>query len=380
MSNPSLFVAVPGLENVVAGETAVATLEGGLHYRGYPIGELVRHCTYDEVAYLLLHGELPTIPERLAFLNRLKAHQKLPAEVSEFLRNAPKDAHAMDVLRTAVSMLAFSDPDVGSNDRDADLRKSERLLVQISVAVAELDRARRGLEPIPSRLEQGIAANLLWMLRGEAPPPFDRQALDASLILYAEHEFNASTFTIRVILSTEADLHSAVIGAIGALKGRLHGGANERIMETLNAIGSAENAEPWLRSALSRKERVMGFGHRVVRTGDIRAGILADFARTASERADMGHLEAIAATLERILAAEKNLHPNVDWPAGRLYHALGLSPWLATPLFVAARIAGWCAHALEQTANNRLIRPRSHYTGPAERHVVPIVERSDAQK
>src|SRR5205085_7065933 len=221
----------------------------------------------------------------------------------------------------------------------------------------------------------GHAANFLYMLRGTEPSPADARALDVSLILYAEHEYNASTFTARVVCSTESDLHSAIVAAIGALKGRLHGGANEKVMDLLVATGGPETAEKWVRDALARKEKIMGFGHRVYKHGDIRAKTLKEYARKAAERTGQMKWEHTADVFEKVMAEEKNLLPNLDWPAGRLYHALGLEIPLYTPIFVMSRITGWSAHVIEQLANNRLIRPRGRYTGPELRAVAPIGQR-----
>jgi citrate synthase len=241
--------------------------------------------------------------------------------------------------------------------------------------IAEFFRYSKGQPPIPARSDLAHSANCLYMLTGKEPGPDETRAFDVSLILYAEHEFNASTFTARVITSTESDMHSAVVGAIGALKGRLHGGANEKVVEILQQVGGPDKAEKWIRDALARKERIMGFGHRVYKTGDIRAKILKNYARKAAEAVGATAWEQMADTIETIMAAEKNLMPNLDWPAGRLYHALGLDVPLYTPFFVVSRITGWCAHVIEQSENNRLIRPRSRYTGPAAKEVKPLSER-----
>jgi citrate synthase len=214
------------------------------------------------------------------------------------------------------------------------------------------------------------------MLRGEEPRPEEVKAMDVSLILYAEHEFNASTFTARVVASTESDLHAAVVAAIGALKGRLHGGANEHVMSLLHAAGTPDQAEAWIRGALARKEKIMGFGHRVYKAGDVRAGILKAYAREAAARAGSTVYEDTAEVVERVMAAEKNLHPNLDWPAGRLYDAMKLETSLYTPIFVMARVAGWAAHVIEQLDHNRIMRPRSRYTGPGLRQVRPLAERA----
>jgi citrate synthase len=365
----------PGLEGVIAGETAISTVVGGLRYRGYPVTDLAAHATFDEVAYLLLHGELPTARQLDEFTRRVAGARKLPDPLRNLLTALPPDTPPMDVLRSSVSILAHFDPDVPDNSRAANLRKAERLLGQIPVAIAERYRAGKGLASVPARAELGQAANFLYLLRGTDPSPDDVRALDVSLILYAEHEFNASTFTARVVCSTEADLHSAVVAAIGALKGRLHGGANEKVMDLLRAAGGPETAEKWIRDALARKERVMGFGHRVYKTGDVRAGILKEYAARAARSAGQDQWEATAGVIERVLEQEKNLLPNLDWPAGRLYHALGLEVPLYTPIFVMSRVAGWSAHVIEQLDHNRLIRPRARYTGPEVRPVKPLAER-----
>jgi citrate synthase len=372
MSEP---IYSPGLEGVIAGETAVSTLEGGLHYRGHPVGELVENASFDEVAFLLLHGELPNRFQLASFQRRLAAARSLPHPLLDLLRVVPPAVAPMDALRTSVSVLAHYDPETEDGSHEANVRKAERLLAQAPVAVAAQYRLSRGMEPVPARPDLGAAANFLYMLRGREPIPDSVRALDVSLILYAEHEFNASTFTARVVASTLSDLHSAVVAAIGALKGSLHGGANERVMGILEAAGSPEHAEAWLRQALARKERIMGFGHRVYKAGDVRAGILKGFARKAAEAVGLLHWEQTAEIFEKILGEEKGLFPNVDWPAGRLYYALGLEIPLYTPIFVMARIAGWSAHFIEQHDHNRLIRPRSRFTGPAPRPVKPLAER-----
>ena len=246
----------------------------------------------------------------------------------------------MDVLRTAVSVLAHFDPESQDLTPATSLRKAERLLGQIPVAIAAHWRISHGMQPVGTRADLGHVASFLYLLRGKEASPDAVRALDVSLILYAEHEFNASTFTARVVCSTESDLHSCITAAIGALKGRLHGGANEKVMDALCAAGGPTTAEAWVRNALARKEKLMGFGHRVYKAGDVRAGVLTPYARRAAEAAGQLQWEETAAVIERVLAAEKNLHPNLDWPAGRLYHALGLEVPLYTPIFVMARVAG----------------------------------------
>jgi citrate synthase len=366
----------PGLEGVVAGETAISTVEGGLRYRGYPVTELATKATFDEVAYLLLHGELPTWPQLLEFMKRLATHRKLPDALSALLRSIPPQTMPMDALRSAVSVLAHYDPEVGDNSHEANVRKAERLLGQVPIAVVEFYRAGKGLPPIEPRADLNHAANFLYMVRGNEAGAADIRAFDISLTLYAEHEFNASTFAARVVCSTEADLHASIVAAIGALKGRLHGGANEKIMDLLRAAGGPETARDWVQGALARKERIMGFGHRVYKTGDVRAKILKEYARKAAEETGDTKWEATAEIIEEIMEREKNLLPNLDWPAGRLYYALGLEVPLYTPVFVMSRVAGWSAHVIEQLDNNRLIRPRARYTGPPVRPVKALAERT----
>jgi 2-methylcitrate synthase/citrate synthase II len=365
----------PGLEGVIAGETAVSTVEGGLRYRGYPVTELAEKCNFDEVAHLLLYGDLPTDKQLTAFQSRVAAARRLPQPLKDLFPALPKWTPPMDALRTAVSILAHFDQDIDDNSTEANLRKAERLYAQIPLAIAEQFRAHKGLQPIKARPDLGHAASFLYVLRGTEATPEEVRAFDVSLTLYAEHEFNASTFAARVTVSTLSDLHSGVVAAIGALKGPLHGGANEKVMDLLTAAGGPETAEAWIRDALARKEKVMGFGHRVYKNGDIRAKVLRDFARKAAERTDQMQWEETADIIERVMAAEKKLLPNLDWPAGRLYHALDLEIPIYTPIFVMSRITGWSAHIIEQLANNRLIRPRGRYTGPGERTVHTLAER-----
>jgi len=365
----------PGLEGVIAGETSISSVEDGLRYRGYPVGDLADLTSFDEVAYLLLYGELPTALQLDHFQKRVAAARRLPPALHQLFESLPKWTPALDALRSAISVLAHFDQDTPDRSRDAKLRKAERLLAQIPVAIVDHYRIVKGLPVIQARQDLGTAANFLYMLRGTPPNATETKALDVSLILYAEHEFNASTFTARTITSTESDLHSSVVGAIGALKGRLHGGANEQVMDLLIASGGPSKAEAWIRDALARKERMMGFGHRVYKTGDVRAGILKQYALKAAEVAGQMEWEETADIIERVMASEKNLFPNLDWPAGRLYHTMGLEIPLYTPIFAMARITGWAAHVLEQAANNRLIRPRGLYKGPELRHVKPLAER-----
>lgn len=365
----------PGLEGIVAGETAISTIVGGLEYRGYAVEELATHALFEEVAYLLLHGELPKPAELAAFQQRLAEASSIEPALIKFLAVIPPDVPMMDILRSAASLLAHWDADARDNSHAANVRKAERLLAQLPVVMAARHRLRSGQRPIPADRQRSLAGNVLWMLGGQEPSQRFERAMDISLTLYAEHEFNASTFSARVTCSTLSDLHSAVTAAIGALKGPLHGGANERVMDVLGEVGSADRAEAWIRQALANKVRIMGFGHRVYKTGDPRAAYLKPLCQQLA--AETGHtdMEQMADTIERIVVSEKKLPPNLDWPSARLYHYLGLPVDLYTPLFVISRVTGWSAHVIEQLDNNRLIRPRARYTGPASRPLVPLARR-----
>ncbi|MEX0642429.1 MAG: citrate/2-methylcitrate synthase [Pirellulales bacterium] len=365
----------PGLEGVIAGETAISTVSGGLSYRGYSIEDLARHGTFEEVAHLLLHGDLPTAEQLDEFRKRIKAASQVPRPIIDALRSLPPTALPMDVLRSATSLLAHWDPDVSDNSHEANVRKAERLIAQLPVVMAARHRLKQGKEPVAAESGRSLAANCLYMLFRAAPSPGHIKAMDVSLILYAEHEFNASTFAARVITSTLSDLHSAIAGAIGALKGPLHGGANEKVVDVLNGIGKKENAEPWVRDALARKEKIMGFGHRVYKDGDPRAVYLKELCGQLARETGNENLETMADVIERVIWEEKKLPPNLDWPSARLYHYMDLPIELYTPIFVLSRTAGWAAHVIEQHDNNRLIRPRARYTGPEKRAWIPIAER-----
>ncbi len=365
----------PGLEGVVAGETAISTIAGGLSYRGYSIEQLAEQATFEEVAWLLLYGELPNRRQLAEFQERLARQSTIDDAILETLGRIPPEAGMMDVMRSGASLLAHWDPEAADNGHDANLRKAERLLAQLPVVMAARQRLRHGQQPVAADSELSLAGNILWMLNGTPPSEQAARAIDVSLILYAEHEFNASTFTSRVVCSTLSDIHSAITAAIGALKGPLHGGANERVMEVLAEVGSADRAEAWVRDALARKVRIMGFGHRVYKTGDPRATILKELCGVLAEERGRHDMERMADVIERIVVDEKGLPPNLDWPSARLYHYLDLPVDLYTPLFVLSRVVGWSAHVIEQLDNNRLIRPRARYTGPEPRPFVPLEDR-----
>lgn len=364
-----------GLEGIVAGQTSVCTLEGRMLYRGYTIEDLAAQATFEEVAYLLLHGELPKAAELAPFRARLGAEMTLPTAIVDTLRSIPKTTPGMDVMRTGCSMLAHFDPETDDSSHDANLRKAERLLAKLPLVMATKHRLDSGKQPAAADPKQTIAANILRLVTDKEPDARATAALDKSLILYAEHEFNASTFTARCVASTLADLHSAITAAIGALKGPLHGGANERVLEVLEQVGAPAGAEAWIRNALANKVRIMGFGHRVYKHGDPRTKIITPLCGELATLTGNDAMEQTAATIERIIVAEKGLPANVDWPSARLYHYLELPVQLYTPLFVCARVTGWSAHVMEQLENNRLIRPAAEYTGPAMRSYVPMAQR-----
>ncbi len=362
----------PGLEGIVAGECAIACAEQDqLLYRGYEIADLADHATFEEVAYLLLYGELPSRAQLESMRYDLYNLRPLTAETLQTLRLIPPGTDAMDVLRTMVSMAGHFDP-VAGDGPDALRRRSLWLLAQIASIIAARNRLQNGQEPLPPKPGLSHAAQLLYQSLGVEPDPAAAKLLDLTLILYAEHEFNASTFTARVICSTKSDMVSAVVGAIGALKGPLHGGANEGVTRMLTRFENADEARTWVRAAIERKENVVGFGHRVYKNGDHRATILDRELRPHAAAKGAANLIAVYDAIREIMEGEKRIHMNVDYPCGLAYFLLGLPVDLYTPIFAAARISGWCAHYIEQHENNRLYRPLSRYTGPAHRNLVPL--------
>ena len=372
-------VKAPGLEGVIAVESELSSIDGQkgkLIYRGYDIHDLAEHATFEEVVYLLRHGSLPTQAELDEFRAHLQSERALPSPVMDVLRNVPDDAHPMAVLRTAVSTLGLYDDEADATDEAANHRKANRILVQIPTIVAAFDRLRKGLDPV-SPLDHGsMAHNFLYMLNDEAPGEAAEEIFDVCLVLHADHGLNASTFTSRVIGSTLSDMYSAVSGAISALKGALHGGANQEVMRMLLDIDET-GADPvgYVKERLAEGERIMGFGHRVYDTMDPRAAILRGMVKELSEEAgEMKWYEYTSAILETI-KEKTSIDPNVDFFSGSTYYQLGLDPDLFTTIFALSRTAGWTAHLLEQWANNRLIRPRAQYTGQYDRTVTPIEER-----
>ncbi|KQP56143.1 bifunctional 2-methylcitrate synthase/citrate synthase [Agreia sp. Leaf283] len=361
-----------GLAGVVVDTTSISKVNpetNSLLYRGYPVQELAALCSFEQVAYLLWHGELPT-DEQLADFERLeRAQRALPVAVRRIIDELPLTAHPMDVLRTAVSVIGASDPRASDDSPEAELEKAIGLYARIPAIVAYDQRRRHGDDVVEPRDDLGYSANFLHMTFGDVPELVVVDAFDVSMILYAEHSFNASTFTTRVITSTLADLYSAVVGGIGALKGPLHGGANEAVMHTFDEVGRADKAAAWLDTALAEKRKIMGFGHRVYKHGDSRVPTMKTSLDALLEHYDRPDLGALYDALETTMTARKNILPNLDYPSGPAYHLMGFDTETFTPLFVASRVVGWTAHIMEQRASNSLIRPLSAYSGPDERHV-----------
>lgn len=365
-----------GLDGVVVDTTAISKVNpetNSLLYRGYPVQELAANCTFEEVAWLLWHGELPTPVQLEGFQALERSLRHLDPAVKRIIDELPLSAHPMDVVRTAVSVLGALDDTVPAmasrEDREQNLQRSIALFAKLPAIVAYDQRRRRDEPLVEPREDLGYSANFLHMAFGEVPEMVVVNAFDVSMILYAEHSFNASTFTARVITSTLSDLYSAVVGAIGALKGPLHGGANEAVMHVFDEIGEAANVVPWLDAALAEKRKIMGFGHRVYKHGDSRVPTMKAALDSLIEHYDRPDVAELYDTLEREFVGRKGIHPNLDYPSGPAYALMGFDTLTFTPLFTASRITGWTAHIIEQLEANALIRPLSLYTGVDERHV-----------
>jgi citrate synthase len=359
--------APKGLQDVVANESSICFIDGVrgiLSYRGIDIHDLAEHSTFEETTYLLWNGKLPTAAELKAFTKQLAAARTLPSQVIDFLRTLPPNASPMEVLRTTVSLLSTYETDANSTTHDANLLKSFHLTSQIAMIVACFDRIRKGRNFVEPDASLSHAGNFLWLLNAEKPSETATRALDVALILHADHELNASTFAARVIAATLSDMHSAITGAIGALKGPLHGGANEAVMRILYAIDKAnEDPVEHVRGMLERKEKISGFGHRVYTTEDPRATHLRRMSEELGRDANPKWYE-MSRSIELFVKDQKKLNANVDFYSASTYTTLGIDIDLFTPIFAISRIAGWCAHVIEQHDDNRLIRPRAEYTGP----------------
>ncbi|HEX6260714.1 MAG TPA: 2-methylcitrate synthase [Woeseiaceae bacterium] len=367
---------VGGLAGVSAGETALCTVgkEGaGLTYRGYDIYDLSENASFEEVAYLLMHGKLPSRQELDSYLERLRSLRGLPGELRDVLEMIPASSHPMDVLRSGVSILGNLEPE---GDFSNQHHVADRLLACLPSMLLywhrfHTDGKRIGVETD----DNSVSGHFLNMLHDSRPSELHRRTLDTTLILYAEHEFNASTFAARVITGTLSDFHSAVTGAIGALRGPLHGGANEAAMELIQKFTTPEDAAKGVRGMLARKQRIMGFGHRVYTTSDPRNAVNKKMSKQLAEESGDTRLYSISEAIEKVMWDEKKLFANADFFAASVYHFLGIPTYLFTPIFVCSRITGWSAHIMEQRANNKLIRPAADYVGPGLKKWVPLQER-----
>ncbi len=368
----------PGLEGVIGGITKISEIDSdrsSLVYRGINVHELAEHGTFEETVYLLLYEKLPNRKELEEFNHELSRERDLPGPVYETLKLVPNNANSMDMVRSGYSALAPFDPDYTAASHIGNLCKAVRIVAKASTIVANGYRMRHGLPIIKPDPELRTAANFLYMLTGEKPDEYTEKVMDASLTLYAEHGFNASTFACRVTVATLSDVYSGIVSGIGTLKGPLHGGANEEAMKMLRRIGTPDKAEAWIRHALANKDKVMGFGHREYKKGDSRAFYMSRVAKEIGRRKGNTSWGEIADILEDVMLKEKGLYPNVDFPSAYAYYLLGIPIELYTPIFVIARTSGWCAHAIEQLDNNRLIRPKAIYAGESNVPYIPIDER-----
>lgn len=366
-----------GLEGIVAATSSVSSIiDSVLTYQGYDIDDLADNATFEEVIYLLWNGRLPKQDELDQLTKELAENAEVPQEILEYMKAYPNGkVHPMAALRTAVSQLALYDDEADVMDEDANRRKAIRLQAKLPIIVTAFSRIRDGKEPIKPRTDLGFAANFLYTLTGEEPDEVAVRAFDKALVLHADHELNASTFTARVCVATLSDIYSGITAAIGALKGPLHGGANEAVMKMLMEIGSVENVEPYIRKALDNKEKIMGFGHRVYKNGDPRAKHLKAMSEKLTKLTGEPKWYEMSIKIDEMVSGEKGLLPNVDFYSASVYHSLGIKHDLFTPIFAVSRVSGWLAHILEQYADNRLIRPRAEYVGPDKRKYVPIEQR-----
>lgn len=371
-------VAKAGLEGIIAGESRLSDVNGDkgeLIYAGYDIHDLAEHSTFEEVIYLLWHGELPTRAALEELKQQINAEAGLPTAIIELIGSIPANANPMDMLRTVVSALSFYDPDGADMSAESNARRAIRLTAKFPTIVTTFQRVRNGLQPIAPRKDLSLAGNFIFTLRAEEPDEIATRTMDVAFILHADHEWNASTFAARVTAATLSDMYSAIVSAIGTLKGPLHGGANEGVIKNLLEIGSVDKVEAWVKQALAQKKKIMGFGHRVYHTEDPRATHLREMSRQLGERTGEKKWYEMSVRMEEVMMREKHMNPNVDFYSASTYYALGIPTDLFTPIFACSRISGWTAHVLEQYKNNRLIRPRAEYVGPRGLKYVPIEER-----
>jgi 2-methylcitrate synthase len=367
-----------GLDGVVVDTTRISKVMpeiNSLVYAGYPVQELCEHCHFEEVAWLMWHGELPTAKQLADFMTLGRGQREISKDLLSVIQKSPRTAHPMDVLRTAVSFLGTEDVEMDKTDAATNLKRSISMMAKIPTMIAAFYRLRKGQDFIPPRSDLGFVENFFHMVFGKVPAPEVIHAFEVSLILYAEHGFNASTFTARTVVSSLSDIYSGVVGGIASLKGPLHGGANEAVMHLLLEVGEPSRAKEWMLTALREKRVVMGFGHRVYKNGDSRVPTMKKYARKMAEFTGQSKWLDIADILEATMREQKNIHPNLDFPSGPAYYMMGFDIDMFTPFFVMARITGWTAHIMEQLADNRLIRPLSQYNGAAQRSVVPLAKR-----
>lgn len=371
------MTATRGLEGVVATTSSISSIiDDTLTYVGYNIDDLTNNASFEEIIYLLWNLKLPTASELDALKKDLAENAALPKEVIEHFKMYPiKDVHPMAALRSAVSLLGLYDEEADVMEEGANFRKAVRLQAKIPTIVTSFARIRNGKEPIAPRTDLGFAANFLYMLTGNEPADIEVEAFNKALVLHADHELNASTFTARVCVATLSDVYSGVTAAIGALKGPLHGGANEQVMKMLTEIDSVDSVESVIREKLANKEKIMGFGHRVYQQGDPRAKHLKEMSKKLTELRGESKYYEMSTKIEELVTSEKGLPPNVDFYSASVYHSLGIDHDLFTPIFAVSRVSGWLAHILEQYSNNRLIRPRADYIGPGKQAYVPVEQR-----
>lgn len=367
------MTATKGLEGIVAATSSISSIvDGVLTYRGIDIDDLAVHANFEEVAYLLWFGKLPNATELQKLQQDLDTYAPIPQHLIEQIKLYPKDANTMAALRSAVSALALYDKDADDMSRESNEKKAIKLQAQLPTIVAALSRIRQGKEPVAPKKGLSIAENFLYMLRGEQPDETSIKALDQALVLHADHEFNASTFAGRVTVATLSDIYSGVTSALGALKGPLHGGANEAVMRMLDDIGTVDQVESYIQQKLDRRDKIMGFGHRVYKNGDPRAKHLQKMSRELGEMKDNMNLYNMSIKIDEMITTQKGLRPNVDFYSASVYTQLGIEGELFTPIFAISRVSGWTAHILEQWVNNRIIRPRAEYVGLVDQKYIPI--------
>ncbi|MFS1517644.1 citrate synthase [Bacillus sp. SCS-151] len=366
-----------GLEGIVATSSSISSIiDDTLTYAGYDIDDLAENASFEEVIYLLWNRKLPNKNELAQLTNELAENASIPQEIIDHFNMYPiNEVHPMAALRSAISLLGLYDAEADKMDEEANYRKAIRLQAKIPTIVTSFSRIRKGLEPISPRTDLGFAANFLYMLTGEEPSDIAIEAFNKALVLHADHELNASTFTGRVCVATLSDVYSGITAAIGALKGPLHGGANEAVMKMLTEIGSVENVDPYIKNKFEQKEKIMGFGHRVYRKGDPRAKHLKEMSEKLTRITGETKWFEMSVKIEDLVTSEKPLPPNVDFYSASVYHSLGIDHDIFTPIFAVSRISGWLAHILEQYDNNRLIRPRAEYTGPSKQVYIPMEQR-----